>query len=85
MSKYFVKVPYAAMANLIAEEEVMPELLQGNATPEKIADKILPLLEKNEARNSVLKKLTHIKGQLGEKGATERTAHYILNNTGLKN
>ena len=85
ISKYFVQVPYAAMANLIAEEEVMPELLQDNATPEKISDKILPLLEKNETRNSVLKKLTHIKGQLGEKGATERTAHYILNNAGLKN
>lgn len=82
VSKQLVKVPFAAMANLIAEEEVMPELLQHDVTPVNIAKKVLPLLKDIQHRKSVKIKLKEIRSRLGKKGAAERAAKYIMDKTG---
>jgi len=72
IAKLFVKVRYAGLANLIVNAEVMPELLQENATPEKISKKALYMLDN----------LYYFQGQLqmvrkflGKKGASKRAAN----------
>ena len=75
MAKLFVKVKYAGLANLIVNAEVMPELLQNNATPEKINKKALYMLDnlfyfKNQ--------LQMVRKLLGKKGASKRAANIAI-------
>ncbi|HEB96717.1 MAG TPA: lipid-A-disaccharide synthase [Sedimenticola thiotaurini] len=40
-----IRTPYIAMANLLAGEQIAPELIQDQATPEALADALLELME----------------------------------------
>ena len=80
LTKLFVNVKYAAMANLIANKEVMPELLQNQATIKNISTEILKILQNSKINNKIINELKNIKKQLGEKGSTERSAKFILEN-----
>ncbi|MBW2654500.1 MAG: lipid-A-disaccharide synthase [Deltaproteobacteria bacterium] len=71
IAKLFVKIKYAGLANLIVNKEIMPELLQDDATPEKISNKALDMLDhlvNYENQLQIVRKL------LGSKGAPKRTA-----------
>jgi lipid-A-disaccharide synthase len=43
-------VPSAILPNLILEENVVPEFLQGRCTPENLADALMPLLIQSPQR-----------------------------------
>ncbi len=79
IAKGLIKVKFLAMPNLLANEEVFPELLQHNATPHKITQKALPLLRDEAQRAQVKLKLKRILSDLGGIGATDRAATAILN------
>lgn len=78
LSKQFVKVKFAGMVNLIANKEIMPELLQDEANPEKISQNILDLLE--DPKKYIKKKieLLKVKNALGGKGVCEKIANNIM-------
>ncbi|KPJ97706.1 MAG: hypothetical protein AMJ60_10495 [Desulfobacterales bacterium SG8_35] len=78
LAKPFIKVKYASLVNLVAEKEVVPELLQYKATPENIYKEILPLLLHKEAREAMLKELNLVCARLGGPGASRRTAKLAL-------
>jgi lipid-A-disaccharide synthase len=82
IGRHIIKVKYLAMPNLLADEPVFPELLQQDATPEKIASAALDLLQNESRRASVKAKLLQITSQLGGAGATNRAATAILKLTG---
>ena len=45
--KYLIKAPSIVLTNLVLGENVIPELIQWDCTPEKLADALLPLLERH--------------------------------------
>jgi lipid-A-disaccharide synthase len=45
LARRMIKVPYASLLNLLLGREVVPELLQGACTPERIAEGLGQLLE----------------------------------------
>ncbi|SDU62834.1 lipid-A-disaccharide synthase [Desulfobacula phenolica] len=71
IAKLFVKIKYAGLANLIVNGEVMPELLQNDATPEKISQKALYMLDHLSYFQDQLQMVRKL---LGNKGASKRTA-----------
>lgn len=76
MAKLFVKVKYVGLANLIVNAEVMPELLQNDATAEKISKKALYMLDNLfyfQNQLQIVRKL------LGKKGASKRAANIAVN------
>lgn len=73
LAKIFVKLNHVGLANIIAGKEVIPELIQNSATPEKIADKTLSIL-KDKNLSSMAGRLSMIRNLLGGKGASKRTA-----------
>ena len=77
IARHIVKVKYAAMPNLLANEEVFPEFIQDAAVPENIAKAALELLRDEGRRARVKAKLTEIVASLGGPGATRRAAHVI--------
>ncbi len=75
IAKIVVRIKYAGLANLIAGRMVMPELLQYDATPGKIAGKALYMLDNLLYFEN---KLDQVRTLLGRKGAAVRTARIAL-------
>lgn len=70
-----IQVPDVALANLVAGDRVVPEALQGEATPERLAELLSPLLdEDSEARARMLVDLARVRLSLGPPGAAENVA-----------
>jgi lipid-A-disaccharide synthase len=79
IAKILVKVKYITMVNILADRPVVPELIQSDATPEKISETALKIL-KNQSYFSKLKEdVLSFRQQLGKPGVTKRAAEIILN------
>jgi lipid-A-disaccharide synthase len=50
VAKRVVDVPHVAMVNLIAGKRIVPELIQGDFTPDTVVSHLRPLLDNEEAR-----------------------------------
>jgi lipid-A-disaccharide synthase len=65
------------MVNLIAGREVVPELIQKDFTPEKVAAETLRLLSDSSATAAMRLQLAEVRRRLGPPGAVERAADAI--------
>jgi lipid-A-disaccharide synthase len=64
LGKPRVKVPRFAMVNLIAEEEVVPELVQQDFTAENVVARLRQIIPDGPARDRMLEGLTKVKARL---------------------
>ena len=78
LGRKLIKVPYIGLANLVAGERVVPELIQDEVTPVKLAREALSLLEDQEVRESMIAKLHGVRKGLGKGGASERAARIAI-------
>jgi len=82
LGKPHVKVPYFAMVNLIAEEEVVPELVQQKFTVENVVAEMNKIIPEGEPRARMMRRLAAVKARLkqGSGGAhpSEKAAEIIL-------
>jgi lipid-A-disaccharide synthase len=76
--KQMVQVKHVAMPNLLANEAVYPEFIQGAATAENLASATLGLLEDSAHHAEVRAKLAKIVIALGEPGASRRAAKAVV-------
>ena len=74
IGKRIIKIPFIAMANLLAGEEVVKELIQDDASPENLAGTLLPLLTVPADIEACRTRLAKVRTQLGEPGAAKRVA-----------
>jgi lipid-A-disaccharide synthase len=74
LARRLVKVDHIALANLVAGARVVPELLQEEARPERLAEALEPLLEDTPERARMLEGLAGIRAALGTPGAADRVA-----------
>lgn len=83
IAKMVVSIPYIGLPNIVAGRSVVPELIQNDFTPEKVAQEALHLLESE--RNCQLKRdLAYVKERLGKPGAVDRVAELVLSFVGEK-
>ena len=76
LGKPRVKVPYFAMVNLIAGEEVVPELVQHKFTAENVVKDMNRIIPDGEPRSRMIEQLARVKARLGH---TEGGAHPSAN------
>lgn len=78
LGRLLVKLPWFSLVNLIANREVIPELLQDEATPAAIADRLERMFREGEARTQIVQGLAEVKNKLGTPGAAGRAADIAL-------
>ena len=71
-------IPFASPPNLVLMEEIVPELLQTDATPERIAQAALEILSNSERRATMLAGYRRMRQELGEVGVCDRAAQEIF-------
>ncbi len=72
-----IRVPWIGLANIVAGKEVYPELVQYKATPKRIAETSIRLLEDPDKLYQIRNELKKIREKLGKPGASRRTAEVI--------
>ena len=84
LGRRLVKVPYLAMPNLLAGEELFPEFIQSAANADNLAEASLLLLRDKSQRTRILDGLDLVAAQLGESGAAARAARTVLGTLNFK-
>jgi lipid-A-disaccharide synthase len=77
IAKPQIKIPYLGLVNVVAGEKIVPEFIQYDARPRKIAQKVINLLNLPESREEIKANLIKVRENLGEPGAAERAARAI--------
>jgi lipid-A-disaccharide synthase len=77
-----VQVPFFALPNLLAGEQVVPEYLQAEATPARLATSLGDLLEAPEASDALRRRFLALHRTL-RRGASEAAAVAVLRVAGL--
>jgi lipid-A-disaccharide synthase len=78
VARLLVRIDHIGMANLIAGERVVPELIQNDANPERLMAESRVLLDDSQVRSGIIMKLTKLRERLGGAGAADRVADLAL-------
>lgn len=78
VGKLFVKVPYFSIVNILANKELVPELMQDDFNAENVAARVEYLLDHPEARAEMIRGFQALKKRLGQGGAIERAADAMV-------
>ncbi|HVP66148.1 MAG TPA: lipid-A-disaccharide synthase [Anaeromyxobacteraceae bacterium] len=77
VGRLFVRIAHFALVNILAGRRVVPELLQTDASPDRMAAEIEKLLSDPAARSEQLAALEDVRRSLGEPGAARRVAEEL--------
>jgi lipid-A-disaccharide synthase len=80
VAKNIVKfsIPFMSPTNLVDMQPIVPELLQDEATADRIAAESLELILNPERRDRMLSEYRHMREALGEPGVCDRVAQAIF-------
>ena len=81
IAKKIVTVKYIGLPNILANREILPELIQEKMTSGNMAKEVLHFLHPEEYKN-IREELAKVVHKLGPGGATKRVAQLILNLAG---
>ncbi len=79
LRKYFLKVSYVSLVNLIANREVVKELVANTFSVEAIREELEALLPGGSKREVMLNDYEEIHRLLGESDAPEKAANIMIN------
>ena len=77
-AKRLIKIENIALANIIAEKRVVPELLQEQATSENIATEVEKILYDSVVHEKMKIELAEIKTKMGNKNGAKNTAKLAI-------
>ena len=77
IARRLARVQHIGMVNILASNEIVPELLQADFNPNRLAKEAILLLKDQERRATMIGQLKDIRSQLGEPGAYHRAAQIL--------
>ncbi len=78
LARWLINVKWIGLVNLVAGRSVVPELIQDEATAERLCQEALHLLRDPSAYNGMKEGLRQVRESLGEPGASRRAAQVAL-------
>jgi len=79
VARLLVRIRIVGLVNILAGRRIVPELLQSDATSEKMADAVLDFLRNPMKIEEQKKALAEVRMKLGPPGAAQRAAASLLN------
>ena len=77
LGRMLVKLPYFSLVNLVLEEAAVPELLQGETEPGRLASTMYDLLSDRAKVTAMCSSLGRLRSRLGPQGASLRAAQAV--------
>lgn len=77
-----IKIGRIALPNLVLDEEILPELLQAEANPGRIATEATALLEEGPRRARMIQDLRRVRASLGRSPVVSQVAEAIARTAG---
>ncbi len=74
----FIRVTTYGMVNLVAGRRIVPELIQDDFTPERVAEETIALFTDRARVDTVTRDLADVRAKLGATGASRRAAEAVL-------
>ena len=78
IGKSFVNIPYIGLANIIAGDMIVPELLQNECTGQNVAERVLAILKNPIELENVKYNLGKVKEKIGGPGASQKAAEEVI-------
>ena len=78
LGRKMAQVRHISLVNLIAGETIVPELIQDDVTPERLAEEADAILESGPRREMMVQRLAGVREALGRGSASRRTAEIAL-------
>jgi len=78
IAKRLIRVPYISLPNLIADRQVVRELIQDDFSSVNLKEELNRLVSDADYRTNMQDGYTQIRSRIGEYAASERTAQLIL-------
>ena len=79
-----VRLSHFTLPNLLTEEPLVPELIQGDARPDKIADAVSALLNDAGRRKLIARRFAKLRAELAQ-GTDQRAAEAVIEVAGRAN
>jgi len=70
--------PYISLVNMLAGKELFPEFLTDRCEAEAIAGHVLRMAQRRDAYQELCQELKELRARVGEPGACERAARFVL-------
>lgn len=77
IGKLLVKIDHIGLPNIMAKRRIIPELLQGEVTPENVERELANILDDDAVYSQMKADLAQVKVELGAPGAVQRVADVI--------
>jgi lipid-A-disaccharide synthase len=71
LARFLIKIKLYGLVNIVAEEEVVTELIQNEATVDQITKETLKILNNPEKHEILCSRLLQVRHSLGKPGVTE--------------
>lgn len=78
LARWFIQVDAISLVNILAEKHIVPEFIQGDATPASILQEALSIIDDTPERQTMLQELSQIRATLGDGGASQKAAAEIM-------
>jgi lipid-A-disaccharide synthase len=77
IGKALIRVKHIGLVNLVGGKEIVPELIQNDVTPQRIAKEAFRILRDPILRRGMTESMAGVRQSLGEPGAGQRAAHIV--------
>ena len=78
LARWLVKIKHVGIVNIVAGEGVVPELIQSAFTAARVVRESRLIMDNQELRDGIVKKLIALREKLGTPGAADRVATIAL-------
>jgi lipid-A-disaccharide synthase len=78
IARRLIAVPFISLVNLIANQEVVKELIQADLTPVNVTNELRAILPTGEKRDNQLEGYAEVQAKMGEPGASERAGRAMV-------
>ncbi|HJT22221.1 MAG TPA: lipid-A-disaccharide synthase [Nitrospira sp.] len=78
LARWLIRVQWIGLVNLVAGRSIVPELIQDDATAERLSQEAWRLLDDRDASEAMKSGLRDVRQSLGEPGASRRAAEVVL-------